>query len=49
VINSLFLKPDGWKAEAKKMRSAFGAPIDDATAAEFTSYRSAPWTVIRKP
>lgn len=38
VMNSVFLTPDAWKAEVAKMRSAFGAPIDDATAAEIAAY-----------
>ena len=31
-MNSTFLTPDVWKAEVTKMRTAFGAPIDDDTA-----------------
>lgn len=38
VMNSTFLTPDMWKAEVTKMRKAFGAPIDDETAAEIASY-----------
>jgi hypothetical protein len=38
VMNSSFLPPDGWKAEVAKMRAAYGAPIDDTTAAEITDY-----------
>ena len=41
VMNSTFLTPDGWKAEVTKMRTAFGAPIDDAIAAQITAYLSA--------
>ena len=37
-MNAPFLSPDGWKAEVTKMRTAFGAPIDDAVAAEITQY-----------
>ena len=40
-MNSRFLKPDAWQAEVDKMRKAFGAPIDDATAAVITSYVTA--------
>lgn len=38
VMNSWFLTPDAWKAEVTKMRTAFGAPIDDAAAAEIIGY-----------
>jgi hypothetical protein len=38
VMNSRFLPPDGWKAEVTKMRAAYGAPIDDTTAAEIIDY-----------
>jgi mono/diheme cytochrome c family protein len=38
VMNSTFLTPAAWQAEVTKMRSAFGAPIDDATAAEIVAY-----------
>ncbi len=37
-MNSRFLAPETWKAEVTKMRVAFGAPIDDAVAAEITQY-----------
>jgi mono/diheme cytochrome c family protein len=40
-MNSVFLSPDGWKAEVTKMRSAFGAPIDDATADAIQHYLAA--------
>jgi mono/diheme cytochrome c family protein len=40
-INAGFLSPDGWKAEVAKMRAAFGAPVDDATADEILHYLSA--------
>jgi mono/diheme cytochrome c family protein len=49
VMNSLFLTPDGWKAEVTKMRSAFGAPIDDATAAQIIAYLAAHYAVTPKP
>jgi hypothetical protein len=38
IMNSPFLAPATWKAEVAKMRNAFGAPIDDATAATITDY-----------
>lgn len=49
VMNSQFLTPDGWRAEVTKMRSAFGAPIDDTTAAEIISYLTAHYALIPKP
>ena len=39
-MNATFLTPDGWKAEVAKMRQAYGAPIDDGTAAEIVRYLS---------
>jgi hypothetical protein len=49
VTNSIFLTPDRWKAEVIKMRTAFGAPIDDATGAKITAYLAAHYTVPAKP
>ena len=40
-MNSVFLAPDGWKAEVTKMRSAYGAPIDDDAAEAIIKYLSA--------
>lgn len=40
-MNSPFLTADGWKAEVTKMRTAFGAPIDDADADAILKYLSA--------
>jgi hypothetical protein len=37
-MNSLFLSPDAWKAEVTKMRTAFGAPIDDDAANAIIAY-----------
>lgn len=37
-MNSVFLTPDAWKAEVAKMRDAYGAPIDDGTAATISQY-----------
>jgi hypothetical protein len=45
VMNSPFLTPEGWTAEVAKMRAAFGAPIDDATAAEIAAYLAANYSV----
>ena len=49
VMNSTFLTGDQWKAEVTKMRKAFGAPIDDATAAEISVYLAANYAVAAKP
>lgn len=49
VMNSTFLTPDQWKAEVTKMRTAFGAPIDDATAAQIVAYLAAHYAVPAKP
>ena len=49
VMNSTFLTPDDWTAEVTKMRTAFGAPIDDATAAEISAYLAAHYAVPAKP
>ena len=38
VMNSPFLSADAWKAEVTKMRTVFGAPIDDETATEIIAY-----------
>jgi sulfite dehydrogenase (cytochrome) subunit B len=45
VMNSVFLTAAQWTAEVTKMRTAFGAPIDDATAAEITAYLSAHYAI----
>ncbi|MFI4981556.1 MAG: cytochrome c [Nevskiales bacterium] len=37
-MNSPFLTVDGWKAEVAKMRTAFGASIDDAQADAIVKY-----------
>jgi mono/diheme cytochrome c family protein len=37
-MNSPFLTPDQWKAEVTKMRTAYGAPIDDDAANEVLQY-----------
>jgi hypothetical protein len=49
VMNSTFLTPDAWKAEVTKMRTAFGAPIDDATAATISAYLATHYAVPAKP
>ena len=48
VMNSTFLTPDGWKAEVTKMRSAYGAPIDDATAAAIIAYLATQYAAAPK-
>ncbi len=47
-MNSVFLTPDVWKAEVTKMRTAYGAPIDDDTAAAIIQYLSATYAVAPK-
>ena len=37
-MNSRFLAPETWKAEVTKMRTVFGAPIDDDAANAITTY-----------
>jgi hypothetical protein len=49
VMNSLFLTPEAWKVEVAKMRSAFGAPIDDATAAMIAGYLGANYAAAGRP
>jgi mono/diheme cytochrome c family protein len=49
VMNSSFLTPDAWKAVVTKMRTAFGAPIDDATAAQIVTYLAAHYAMGAKP
>jgi hypothetical protein len=40
-MNSVFLSPAAWKAEVTKMRTVFGAPIDESTAADIAAYLAA--------
>jgi hypothetical protein len=40
-MNSRFLTPEVWKAEVTKMRTAFGAPIDDDAANAIIAYLTA--------
>lgn len=49
IMNSLFLTAEAWKAEVTKMRSAFGAPIDDETAAKIVAYLANNYAVAPKP
>lgn len=49
IMNSTFLTADGWKAEVKKMRSMFGAPIDDETAQQIEAYLAARYSVPKSP
>jgi hypothetical protein len=45
VMNSRFLTTAQWAAEVAKMRSAFGAPLDDAVAAKITAYLASAYGV----
>jgi hypothetical protein len=47
-MNSRFMTPEGWKAEVTKMRTAFGAPIDDGAANEILAYLVANFGVPAK-
>jgi mono/diheme cytochrome c family protein len=47
-MNSVFLSPDVWKAEVTKMRTAFGAPIDDDTANIILQYLTTNYAVPPK-
>jgi mono/diheme cytochrome c family protein len=47
-MNSPFLTPDAWKAEVGKMREAYGAPIDENTAAAIVKYLSATYAAPPK-
>jgi hypothetical protein len=47
-MNSPFLSPEQWKAEVTKMRTAFGAPIDDDTAETIIKYLSANYAAAPK-
>ena len=49
VMNSVFLTGAQWTAEVTKMRKAFGAPIDDATASEIAAYLAAHYAVAAQP
>jgi mono/diheme cytochrome c family protein len=49
IMNSMFLTPDQWKAEVTKMRTVFGAPIDDVTAGKIIAYLAAQYAVTAKP
>lgn len=49
VMNSVFLTPDQWKAEVARMRTSFGAMIDDATAAAIAAYLAVHYAVAAKP
>jgi hypothetical protein len=40
-MNSRFMTPEVWKAEVTKMRTAYGAPIDDDAANEIIAYLAA--------
>lgn len=48
-MNSPFLTGEQWKAEVTKMRKAFGAPMDDDTAAEIIGYLSINYSAAKKP
>ena len=47
-MNSVFLTPDGWKAEVTKMRTALGGPFDEDTANTIIKYLSDNYAVPAK-
>jgi mono/diheme cytochrome c family protein len=47
-MNSRFMAPEVWKAEVTKMRTAFGAPIDDDAANAIVTYLIANYGVPAK-
>jgi hypothetical protein len=47
-MNSRFMSADVWKAEVTKMRTAFGAPIDDDAAAGILKYLVANYAAVPK-
>lgn len=49
VMNSLFLTAAAWKDEVTKMRTAFGARIDDSVAADIVAYLAENYAVAAKP
>nr|WP_294543152.1 hypothetical protein [uncultured Rhodopila sp.] len=49
IMNSLFLPPAAWNAEVTKMRTAFGARIDDSAAGEIAAYLAENYAVAAKP
>jgi mono/diheme cytochrome c family protein len=49
VMNSTFLSAAAWQAEVTKMRTAFGAQIEDSAAAEIAAYLGATYAVPAKP
>jgi mono/diheme cytochrome c family protein len=49
IMNSVFLSPAAWTAEVTKMRTAFGAQIDDSAADEIAAYLAANSAVAAKP
>jgi hypothetical protein len=49
IMNSMFMLPAQWAAEVTKMRTVFGAPLDDGTQAAITAYLGANYAVPPKP
>jgi hypothetical protein len=47
-MNSRFMTADIWKAEVTKMRTAFGAPIDDDAANTIIAYLTANYGAAQK-
>ncbi len=49
IMNSMFMPPAQWAAEVARMRTVFGAPLDDAAQAAITAYLGAKYAVPPKP
>lgn len=47
-MNSRFLTPETWKAEVAKMRTVFGAPIDDDAAKVIAGYLATEYSQASK-
>jgi mono/diheme cytochrome c family protein len=47
IMNSMFLTEAAWKAEVTKMRTAFGARIDDSAAGEIAAYLAENYAVAK--
>jgi mono/diheme cytochrome c family protein len=49
IMNGTFLTADQWTAAVTRMRNAFGAPIDDDTAAKITAYLASQYGAASTP
>ena len=49
VMNSVFLTSAQWQTEVARMRTVFGASMDDSTAAAIAAYLAAHYAVAAAP